>query len=243
MNPPIVRQRSSVSISNDKLVKIVLKLKADHESKEQIHLKRRRPRLVWLMFCLIGCFYQSYILTSNYLDYEMSTEAIHYPMDPIQPPAITICIVKPFRQPCQNDTCDEYMESSQAFFNNSYKFNEVFDSLILTKSNGHVVVFDTATNLTLFQKRTVNGYKLQQMMCFQIVFTLYDPSIVYLNDFLNNMALPVVIEVYFNMSFIKSHRPLMHIMLSSAVELPIRIAGALLAINGNATTVFTYRQK
>ena len=58
-------------------------------------------RFIWLVFlltCMIFCIFQTWILTSRYLDYPISTKTKIVNADQILFPAVTICNFNPLRQ-------------------------------------------------------------------------------------------------------------------------------------------------
>src|SRR5689334_15388856 len=81
--------------------------------------------IIWFMICLIGCFIQTYDMTSLYFEREMNVETLNYPIDPVVPASIMLMAHSIYKKKCRTG-CDNLSSTSKLLFDNMLRFDQIF---------------------------------------------------------------------------------------------------------------------
>lgn len=218
----------------------VQKLKNGNESRA-----RRPQKFFWTMVCLVCCVFHSYKMTTTYLEYEMSTEALYYPTDPIVPPAITFCVRNPFPKAgnCQTkikemrETCNKFLNNSKAFFENIYKFSDIVNHIVVVGPNGTFIAVE-ADRMREFEQY-VRVYKLRKLACYHVPYLTYANHSGFLNAVMKNMAVAVVATLKITDQFADRVGDI-DVLLSNDNVLPFRYGRTQLQMQTGLVTMVTY---
>src|SRR5438128_505562 len=89
----------SIQILSSYKIRTASQLEAPRRSRQWMSMLT----IFWFFACLLGCLFQSYQIADVYIAYDVTAEALFYPIDPIVPPMPTICIQHNYR----NTTCND----------------------------------------------------------------------------------------------------------------------------------------
>lgn len=165
-------------------------LRAENESfKQQFRQLRKKSTVstnsglvrnlitrLFFVICLIVGTYHGFQITKEYLEYSVTAEALFYPIDPVIPPMVTLCVKNNFNpnSNCSNPTCGDHIK---LLFNSVLTFREAIISLALANDSNLITLRDQLA--IEFLNMTSTTFNIYGSICYAIDISKYQ----YVNTF------------------------------------------------------------
>lgn len=125
------------------------------------HITNNLLKFTINLCCAIGCLQQGYQLANAYLEYPVRAQTLFYPIDPVIPPSLSICLYRNYKQPCPLDTC---LNSTTKFFNSVFSISEITTSIHYLDPNGTRWDFKK-NSVEPFLNQTVSSFVVHGLIC------------------------------------------------------------------------------
>lgn len=147
-----------------------------------------------IISCLLACIFQSYQVTELYLSYGVNAEAFFFPLDPIIPPLLTICIHNNYRSTNLTQMLSQPVKER---FTNSFEFHEFVNFIFVNNPPVSMSPIDIRN----ISHHHVIKYFILDAFCYAIDFvSSTSPPLQYTFAYSHSVNLPVAFSLRLNSS-------------------------------------------
>lgn len=179
----------------------------------------------------------------QYLRWEMNTETLAFPTDPVVPPSLLICLPALFKNNCSGSQCNEFRTSSKILFNNVLEFKAVFQTIQITAPSGINYDIDTPEMMRAFEKLAVARLTLASSICYQINFTQFYGNESFTQMYVKSSVLPNIFTIVLNDDVAsRTFGDTSFLLLSNQVHF-VRIDGKMSSFKNSTNTLVSYSKR